>query len=634
MISLNRIKIVNFRAYEDVEITFNNRTGVILMAGGNGSGKSTFLNAICWCLYADTPFFAIEDSPEIVNMNSAEGSWAQVELEASIDGQTYVFLRKGSNTSRGGTLSVSYEVNGNWTVLDSSSGSDAVKRLLPKDIRHLFIFNGEQISSIFKTGTSHGLKNSIYKVAELNIIDNAVAHLRQVEELYLKEIEHGNKNKKQIEDQRQRQAYLLTDIDREERAVGVLVNQVEVATAKLEELNRVIETTASAREKLQTLAMLKESLTSIDEDLEAINVDKIEKVQDNYHKALLIDEFSQYAEALEQAKKDNLIPPPIVPAVTQRILDSKKCICGRDIHEEEEAFILREHQLNSDKEELRYLTDGILTNQQSKIDLKNVKYMLQDMFTTYDTKSKRKEEIQAKIAEINDSLDDINLQYEDPNARRNEILKDIFDANAARGRISNKIESLKRELRETDEAINKIIERDASTESLDRKRHYTKKLIHSLLNMKQEMEELIREKLRTSLEETFFHILPNTRFDRIEINTDYSVELFEGTTSYATTQISTGQAKALGLSLAYSLSKNLDYASFPMLIDNLYGDLADKHYQDLTNTVEKLSESKQVVIMDLNTEKTRGLFKDGNVKQYFNIDRDETSGVTNVKEIE
>lgn len=633
MISLKRIHIKNFRAYEDVEINFETVSGVTLMAGGNGAGKSTFLNAICWCLYADTPFFAIGDSHEIINKHVDPHSSIEVEIEAVIDGVTYTFFRKANAEGRGGQLTVSYEDNGNWTVLDSSANSDAVKKLLPKDIRHLFIFNGEQISDIFKPGTNNNLRRSIEKVAELDVIDKSIAHLRLVEDAYLKEIEKENKNKKQIEAFRHRQLILLGDLDREEKARKIIESKIAVEEANLDELNKVVEATASAREKLQTLSILNDNLRDIEEELRELSDDKTEKILDNYHKVLLFPEFKKYAAALELAKERNEIPPPIVPAVTERILETKMCICGRQIHDAEEHFIQNEHRLNSEKEEMRYLTNGIFLAQQDKGDLRDVRHILEDIYATINTRTQRKDEIQAKIAEMHDSLDEENVvAHDNPVARRNDIAKLKDQLTSARGRHSNQIEIYNRELRQIEDEIDRIVKKDATTDKLDRKRKLTKRLVNHLTAMKQGMEEQIRKKLRDSLEETFFNILPNTKFDSIQIDNEYNVSLYSGELEYKTTEISTGQAKALGLSLAYSLSKNLDYASFPMLIDNLYGQLSEAHYEEVSKTIEALSETKQVIIMDLNAEKTKSLFRDDSLSQFFNIVRDSSENSTKIVE--
>ena len=53
---LESVKIHNYRLYHDFEIEFPRREkDVQIIVGDNGVGKTTFLNAINWCLYGDEP---------------------------------------------------------------------------------------------------------------------------------------------------------------------------------------------------------------------------------------------------------------------------------------------------------------------------------------------------------------------------------------------------------------------------------------------------------------------------------------------------------------------------------------------------------------------------------------------------
>jgi hypothetical protein len=87
------------------------------------------------------------------------------------------------------------------------------------------------------------------------------------------------------------------------------------------------------------------------------------------------------------------------------------------------------------------------------------------------------------------------------------------------------------------------------------------------------------------------------------------------------------------LSLTYGLSKDLGYSDIPLLIDNLYGDLSESHFADVTKVVSALAKDKQVIIMDLNIEKTENLFDSEVVKQRFHIKRSVNDNCTTIEEV-
>lgn len=633
MITLNRIKIKQFRAYEDVDIHLKTKNGVILMSGDNGSGKSTLLNAICWCLYADTPFYAIGESKEILNMHAPQDSKIEVELEATINEKTYIYKRVGTEQSIGGELTVSYEENGNWQIYDAASNKDAVRQLLPKDIRHLFIFNGEQIAGIFKPNSDKGLRDSVYKISEIDILDRTKKHLEEVQNEYLHEIEKQNKNSKNIDTLKLRRIDLSSKILKDEEAQKILKIKIADKNEQLNKLDEVIRATAGSREMLKRRDVLEDQLKSINEELDKLEADKLEIFQNNYHKALLHSDFAGYVEALEKAEEEDMIPPPIKPEVTSRILKTKTCICGRHIDEDQASFILKQHQENEAKEELRYLTEGVYLFEKSSEDLEDANYLLKDVSKEIQDNQQGKQRIQGELRKINDTLDDANLEHDNPDARRNDLKDEIDRHSRSIGSFDRQVEIDKQELRRVNELLDKTIAKDDATASLDRKRLFTLKLVDYIEDIKAEMEELVRDKMQKSVSEMFFAIMSNTVFSEIQIDSNYTVSLISSDgKKYHTNQLSTGQAKTLGLSLAYSLSKDVGYESSPMLIDNLYGDIKDSRFKELTKMVEVLATKKQVFIMDLNAEKSRPMFSEGSIAQEFNIIRLEREKKTVVKE--
>ena len=55
---LNKVKIRNFRQLTNVDIDFAKDEGknFTIIQGRNGSGKTTFLNALSWCLYGEESY--------------------------------------------------------------------------------------------------------------------------------------------------------------------------------------------------------------------------------------------------------------------------------------------------------------------------------------------------------------------------------------------------------------------------------------------------------------------------------------------------------------------------------------------------------------------------------------------------
>lgn len=97
MIVPRKAIIRNFLSIQEADLTLGNQ-GLVLIEGvnqddpsanSNGSGKSSIVDAISWCLFGETARGATGDS--VVNLKAGKGTF--VEMEVEIDGDTYTIMR-------------------------------------------------------------------------------------------------------------------------------------------------------------------------------------------------------------------------------------------------------------------------------------------------------------------------------------------------------------------------------------------------------------------------------------------------------------------------------------------------------------------------------------------------------------
>jgi len=638
MISFKQVNIKNFRAYEDVSVDFNSETGVVLISGDNNTGKSTFLNAINWCLYGDTPFYTTENIKEVLNNHAPDDAVANVEIFAEIKGKRYKFSRSTKRGSFGGVLDVSVENNGDWEVLDRVIGQEAVRRILPMDLRHLFFFNGERLKDIFsKDSEEHDLKTSVKKVSEIDIIDKAINHLGVVEDSYLRQIGKQNKNSEKINTLRDDVKELESNIEGHADVISEKFDELKSIDKKINELDKLIKDTAESRFIIQKRDELEDRIKNIKIEIGNLEADKLDVFHANFHRAALSKEFHDYCEVLIEASRKGIIPPPIDPVVTQKILKSGTCIvCDRVINDKERKFIENQHAEYERMKELQYLTDGIIVNDQVSHQLVDEFYKYKDIVKSLHEKISEKEKLQEELKAANESLEGIDEAklHQNPELRRTQLLdrKDRLNmtiGSAARNKdlLESKYKLLKRELEKT-------ISKDSSTQDLDKQRVRAQHLRAQLRIMRDSMEKSIREKLQNSIWKTFSSILPNTNYTEILLDSDYSITLIANDgIKYTSGMISEGTTKVLGLSLAHSLSMNLGYSDVPFLIDNLYGNIKDTHFEAITNMISTLASNKQIIIMDLNIDKTEHSFEKGVIAQKFLIDRLSAENKTIIREL-
>ena len=636
MIHFISVNIKNFRSYKNVTVNFEHDHGIYIFSGDNGSGKSTFLNAINWCLYGDTPFFSVGENKDVINISAGDSDITEVNLWVDINGTKYLFSRKTRrNAQPAGSLSVHVadENDGDWRELSGVDSQDAVMRFVPKDIRQLFFFNGEQLKDIY-SGDGE-LKANVYKVSELDVIDNAIDHLETVSKAYLSQIKKSNANADKIDRLEEDIEQYKSGIKGCTEVLAELKSKIREDQAKINDLNKFINDTSEARRMLEDEADTKQKIEDAESTLKALTLNQQESFVNHFHTALLFDEYQDYREKLIKARDENLIPPPINPSITQTILDTGKCICGRDITDAEREFIQQQHDEYSRRSELQFLTDGIFEFSNVKSNLSKEIYGYADLLDSISDGKETKNKLGQKLKKLQDQLEliDRGKLLDNPEVKRTHLEKEIQTLTIKQVNAGNMKVQHEDNLKKAELELSRLNRNDAVTAALENKRLYTEALIRHLGKIKENMEQIIRRKLEKNIWDSFSTILPGTVFTGVLISENYSIIMkSDNGKRYTIEMLSTGQAKVLGLSLVNALSTDLGYEEIPLLIDNLYGDIDAEHYKDVSDMIDALSEKKQAIIMNLMSLNIDNTYNPEKIVGEFNIVKNgEASIVEEVK---
>ena len=206
------IKISNYRQYRDVKFEFNKSTenDIHIIVASNGVGKTNVLNAINWCLYGDEPHTSgtsnnAKDKLPLCNLQALDDAKEReddtcdvyVEIIATEAGKVFTIVRKATvnvNTH----ITVGKDdfkiretiLSGDTIIYGAEESKEIVDRYLPRKIREYFYFDGERLLNYFNPETnkvSH-IKDSIYEIAQVNVINEVEKHLGDFEKKYNSQI--------------------------------------------------------------------------------------------------------------------------------------------------------------------------------------------------------------------------------------------------------------------------------------------------------------------------------------------------------------------------------------------------------------------------------------------------------------
>ena len=168
------VEIENFMAIKAAKFTLDN-VGLVLIQGdneddtsqsSNGAGKSTMVDALCWCLYGETARGITGD--DIINRVAKKGTRVSVDIE--LVGQTYRVSRHRKHKLNKNRLTLE-QIDG-ATVTDHTKGTDrltqdAIEKLLgcSKKVFQSSVYIGQENLPDLPNMTDRPLKELIEEAA-------------------------------------------------------------------------------------------------------------------------------------------------------------------------------------------------------------------------------------------------------------------------------------------------------------------------------------------------------------------------------------------------------------------------------------------------------------------------------------
>ncbi|WP_202319723.1 DNA double-strand break repair ATPase Rad50 [Archaeoglobus neptunius] len=282
---IREIQIRNFRSHSNSKVEFD--TGINLIAGRNGAGKSSILEAILVAFYGPRPAGLRKN--ELVRINSPGYS---LSLTFEINGKEVTITRSSNGEAR-------------LTGMEIIEGDSNITEWVEKHICPSHIFTGAiyvrqgEIDSIVRD--DEGRERIIRKITRIDDYENAWKNLGTVLRILEKEkedyrtfLEQEDEIKKQKDDKK-------AEIRSTEREISEIISTIEKLEIEVEDLKRKndeFERLKKEMEKLNTkfnevsgdikaceskLRMLVEQKKEIDgriKDLEK-NVEEMERIRPN-----------------------------------------------------------------------------------------------------------------------------------------------------------------------------------------------------------------------------------------------------------------------------------------------------------------------------------------------------------------
>ena len=597
---LESVKIHNYRLYHDFEIEFPRREkDVQIIVGDNGVGKTTFLNAINWCLYGDEPHaFSEEDSLPILNLDAKDDT-AFVELVVSSDGGYKLFFKRTHGKNYNNELEVSIkDPSGQTSFISGEQADYEVEGFVPLAIREFFFFDGEQLDNYFISDRTKNIENRIFILSHIDILDKMIERLKEKRRGFDKE---AGKLNKDVEPLRQKLELKQNALDQELSREKQLKESNKTATARIKELDNELKGIPDVIELETKRDELKVKVSNAEEKC---RVDR-SRIND----LLLLTSPSIFAyDAIEYTLKDidekyknDQLPPQIDENVVNQSLESNTCkLCNRTLDEESITYLintLNDYKLSSRDSKL--LTDLKTPLELLKKDVNDFSSKRDNLYANLDTH-------QESLKKYTDELNKVKEQYagyEDDSIKNKFKERETLETDRERnlikiGSTQKNISNLEKEVENLNKEIEIILSNNEKTILINKKKKLCSQSLELLHKTKADIMISTKSAIGQFTKDKFFELIwKQDTFADVRIDDAYNVELIHSRTNSNCLGTASAAEREL-LALAFTLGiHSVSGFSSPLLIDTPLARVSGAHRVNFTNVLLEVSKNKQTILI-------------------------------------
>lgn len=615
---LAQLTLENFRQYygkQRLDFARDNQKRVTVIHGINGAGKTSLFLAINWCLYGKSVdnVKVVDNVGELMSKEAisqakpGESVRMGVELAFLHNGERYLVKRSLEGVRQLDNTVHMAEGNNNFTMMRIKGDGQAervinplgtMNSILPVNVREYFLFDGEKIDNFAKPEASAQVKQAIYLVLKLEILERARRHLEAVAQDYRKELKQSSSG--ELRDLVEQEEKTLEDKKKTEKRVFELDQENESAKRKIADIDKRLREMQSA----QTLQQQRDRIER-DLNLRRSEMDKvIGTVRDLATSGFFViakPAIDKAIALLEEKRERGEIPSNYRQQFIQDLIEKMVCICGRPFVDGSP-----EHQLLLSK-----ISHGIPDGLQD--DVMNTCALLQGFDARIekhkadlDEQMRRRVELIDLVKDLEAELDDVSRQLRGSpleeisqlEKKREDFLADIQSNMLEIGSQLTKVETLNRQILEIRKEIEKARKQEKKELVLSTKLELAQRSADAIGEMYLAFADDMREKIQEKTKEVFKSLVwKESHFQDIRLGPDFNLEVIDRYGLPARPELSAGERQVLSLSFIMAMSR-VSEEEAPLVMDTPFGRLSSHHRNAITEHLPKLVDQLVLFVTD------------------------------------
>jgi len=613
-----KIAIQNFRQYfgkQEIQFAKEPDRNVTVIHGINGAGKTSFFLAMNWCLYGRTvdDVSIIANVGELMSKEAVEQAATGERVEMTVDlifshDERRYTVRRSLGGEKHENGEVMLDDADEFVMMVSSRVDPQAKRvanplgtmnsILPANVREYFLFDGEKIDNFAKPEASQQVREAIYLVLDIEILERAKDHLdtRAVEyRRQLKQISGGElweliEQEEQIHKDKTAAENRVTEVESE-------INSVNNKVAAVDEHLRNIQDARNLQQRRDRLnAELEQRRTELKS-----TISRLATSASGASAALAIPAIERAITLLDQKRERGEIPSGIRQQFVQDLLEQLNCICGRPFDdgspEHERLFGLLKSRLPGSIE------DDILDTHAL---LKQIPASIEQRQSALSDLMQQRTNLNQIIEKFEDELDDVGRQLAGSpleeigqlEAKRMEYLSDRDQYNLEMGALQQKIDGFDDTLAKLSKEINRAKQEKSAQRLLTKKRDLAQRSADAINEMHQLYADDMRKKIEAKTKEIFGQLIwKEAHFKDVQLGSDYNLSVIDRYGKPARPELSSGERQVLSLSFIAAMSE-ISEGEAPLVMDTPFGRLSSAHRNSITQVIPELADQLILFVTD------------------------------------
>jgi DNA sulfur modification protein DndD len=614
---LDRITIENFRQYcgkQRVDFAKDDQKCVTVIHGINGAGKTSFFLAINWCLYGKSVenVKVIDNVGELMSKEAVSRAAVGETIRASVDlaflhnGERYLVKRSLQGIKQeNGTVRV--EDSDSFTMMRTKADGQAerinnpigtMNSILPVNVREYFLFDGEKIDNFAKPEAAAQVKQAIYLVLKLEILERSRRHLEAVASEYRKELK--NKSGKELRELLEQEENARTEIHKAKDRTYELHQENESAERKIEEIDKRLREMENTNTLQQQRDRLEKDLKIRRTEMEEI-VGTVRDLATSGYFVVAETAIKKAILLLEEKRARGEIPSDYRQQFIKDLISKMVCVCGRPFTDGSE-----EHKILLSK-----ITGGLPDALQDEVlntcaILQAFEQRTEKHRVDVDAAMRRRAELIDIVRILEAELDDVSRQLKGSPLeeiskleRQRENFKGDIEGNILEiGSLHERVDKFVKQLVELKKEIDRARREEKREVLLSTKLDLAQRAADAIGEMYQTFADDMREKIQEKTKEIFKKLVwKESHFQDVKLGPDFNLEVIDRYGYSARPELSAGERQVLSLSFIMAMSRISDEEA-PLVMDTPFGRLSSHHRNAIAEHLPVLASQLVLFVTD------------------------------------